>query len=249
MSAPILDEVGLAAPPEPGDTMRHDPTFEAWDAEVCGLRDLANHGIQVLNGLGASISPLPGGSLRELLVEPLTGDHAAIRQNAQACHVVRQALVTISHNQGDLVLWSALRWDGLAAAAYAGQVAARALATRAVAELVAGAAPVLDEVADFCERLTIEVEHLVVECGERLGHLVRKLLSRVAGPLGWGVFAWEVATEGMSAITDLVDDVRRVIEIVETLLTLQDTVSAWAQEQRDRLETLLDLPDLVRAIS
>lgn len=245
MATALIDDVDLAPPPESGDTS-HDTTFETWDAEVCGLRDLANQGIHVLNGLGADVTPLPGGSLRELLVEPLTGDHAAIRQNAQACHVVRQALVTVSHNQGGLLLWTDPRWDGLAATAYARDVGSRALTTRAVAELVTAAAPVLDEVADFCERLTIEVEHLVVECGERLARLARTLLRRVSGPMGWGVFAWEVATEGMSAITDVVDDVRRVAEIIETLLTLQDTVAAWAQEQRDRLETLLDLPDLVR---
>lgn len=249
MTAPAVDDVDLTVPAEPGDTMRHDPTFEAWDAQVCGLRDVANHGIRVLGGLGVSVTPLPEGSLRELLVEPLSGDHGAIRQNAEACHVVREALVAISHHQGGLVLWAGPRWGGLAADAQAVDVAGRALLTRGLAEAVAAAVPVLDHVADYCERLTVRVEELVVECGERLARLVRRLLTRVSGPLGWGVLAYEVATDGLDAVMDLVDDARRVLEIVETLLELQDTVAAWAREQRDRLETLLDLPDLVRAIS
>ena len=249
MAGPLVAVVDLAPPAEPGDTLRHDPTFEAWDAQVCALRDLANQGIRVLAGLGADVRPLPEGSLRELLVEPLSGDHGAIRQNALACRAVREAMVTISHEQGRLAVWGAARWEGRAALAHAGSVGARALATRGLAELVATAGPVLDEVADACERLTIEVEELVVECGERLGRLVRRLLTRVSGPLGWGVFAWDVATEGLGAVTDLVDDVRRVVEIVETLLSMQDTVATWAREQRDRLETLLDLPEMLRAIS
>ena len=249
MGAPSLDDLDLAPPPAAADTVRHDPTFESWDAQVCGLRDLANQGIHVLNGLGVDLRPLPGGSLRELLVEPLTGDHAEIRRTAAACHVVRRALVTVSTNQGALVPWAGERWAGQAAQAQAGALRARALTTWGLAELVGRAAPVLDEVADFSEWLTIEVERLVVECGERLGRLVRTLLSRVSGPLGWGVFAWEIGTQGLSALTDLVDDVRRVLEIVETLLTLQDTVFSWAREQRDRLETLLDLPEVVRAIA
>lgn len=241
--------VQLRPPPEPGDTLRHDPTFERWDTEVCALRDVANLGIEALRGIGADVTPLPGGSLRELLVEPLSGDHGAIRQNAAACHVVRDALVELSHQQAGVALRAAARWEGDAGLAHVGAVGARAAATRALAELVAAAGPVLDEVADVCERLTVEVEGLVVECGERLGSLVRRLLARVSGPLGWGVLAWEVATEGLSAVTDLVDDVRRVVQIVETLLRLQDTVATWAREQRDLLETLLDLPDLLRAIS
>lgn len=249
MGAVDLREPELTPPPVGADTRRHDPTFEAWDDQVCGLRDLANQGIRALNHVGAGLSELPGGSLRELLVEPLSGDHGAIRQNAAACHAVREALVTISGNQGRLVVWADPRWGGQAALAYAADVGSRALATRGLAELVALAAPVLDEIADFCERLTVEVEGLVVECGEVLARLVRRLLGRVSGPLGWGVFAMEVATQGLDAITDLVDDVVRVVEIVETLLSLQETVRAWAQEQRDRLQTLLDLPEMLAAIA
>ena len=112
---------------------------------------------------------------------------------------------------------------------------------------MAAAAPVLDEVADVCERLTVEVEDLVVECGERLARLVRRAARTGLGAARLGRAApGRSPPRGCSAVTDLVDDVRRVVEIVETLLALQDTVAAWAREQRDRLETLLDLPDLLR---
>ncbi|WP_340537095.1 hypothetical protein [Nocardioides sp. GXZ039] len=244
-----LREPDLAPPPEGEDELRHDVTFEAWDAKVCGLRDLANRGIDVLNRVGAGLDRLPEGSLRELLVEPLTGDAGAIRQNAQACHGVREALTVIAGNQLRLITWVEPRWGGRAGAAYALDLGGRALATRGLAELIDVAAPVFDDIALFCERLTVEVEGLVVECGEVLGRLVRRILSRVSGPLGWGCFAIEVATQGMDAITDLIDDARRVLEIIETLLALQDSVLEWAREKRDRLETLLDLPELLRVIA
>ncbi len=243
-----LAEPELAPPPEGEDTIRHDPTFEAWDRTVSGLRDLANRGIHALNKIGADITPLPGGSLREHLVEPLTGDHGAIRQNAQACHAVRDALVTVAGNQALLTAWTDPRWGGRAGAAYVVDLGGRALVTRGLAELVDRAAPVFDEIADVCERLTVEVEELVVELGEVLGRLVRKLLARVSGPLGWGVFAVEVATQGLDAFTDLIDDARRALEIVDRLLAMHDEVDAWAREQRDRLETLLDLPEMLAVL-
>lgn len=246
---PDLVELDLAAPEEGADTLRHDPTFEAWDASVSGLRDIVNLGIDALNQLGAGLPRLPDGSLRELLVEPLTGDCGVIRANATACGQVRDALATVAGNQVRLVTWADPVWGGQAMAAWATQVGGRALATRTLGELIARAAPVLSEIADFCERLTVEVEGLVVELGERIQRLVVKLLSRVSGPLGWGALAADVAIRGYGVIADLIDDVTRVVDIVERLLSMHEEVLGWAQEQRDRLESLLDLPEVLAAIA
>lgn len=237
----------LPAPPEPGDTRRHDPTFESWDATVCGLRDTVNRVVGVLNDLGAGIPALPEGSLRSYLVEPLTGDHVAIRRNAEACAVLDDALATLAGNLARTTAWTDLRWGGEAAVGFAAGLGARAVGMRAVGELVGAGRVVFDEVADFCEWLTVEVEGLVVELGELLQRLARRVLTRVSGPWGWGVFALECATQGLGAFTDIIDDVVRAFELVETLLGLQDTVAGWAEEQRARLRRLLDAVALLEA--
>jgi hypothetical protein len=245
----VLAGPDLTPPPEPPDTVRHDPTFHAWDAQVCAVRDTVNRGVDAINACGFDVPRLPDGSLRELLVEPLTGDHGAIRQNALACGTVRDALVAVAGEQTRLTAWLAPSWTGRAGGAAVLDLGSRALATRALGELVARAAPVLVEVADFCEWLTVRVEALVVELGELVARLARRVLARVSGPLGWGVFAVELATQGLEPVLDLVDDVQRAVELVETLLSLQDTVADWAQQQRARVETLLDLPEVLGAIT
>lgn len=49
------------------------------------------------------------------------------------------------------------------------------------------------------------------------------------------------------AVTDIVDDIRHVLSLVETLLELQDTVTERVAEQRPRLLRLRGLPELVGA--
>lgn len=239
--------LGLIPPREGDAELTHDPDFAAWDLGLSALRDTANLGIRAVNAVGADLPELPEGSLEELLVLPLSGDWAAIRQNAVACHQVEDALVTWSHRVGALGLQAATFWHGAAGSSYVVRVEALALAGRAVALLVGRAATLLDEVADFCERLAVRVEHLVADLLETLARLVRRILTRVAGPLGWGVFAVDVATSGLDAVTDVVDDARRVAEMVDTLTALQHQVADWARVQAARLEPIVGLPDLVPA--
>ncbi|MBJ7529510.1 MAG: hypothetical protein JHD04_08325 [Nocardioides sp.] len=217
MSGPVLLDPVLLAPEEGDPQRRHDATFESWDTAFSAMRDTINLGVRALNGVGAGLPELPGGSLEELVVLPLSGDYTAIRQNATAC-------VT----------------TGSAWAACAARIEGLALAGRAV-----GAALVLEEVADVSERLGVEVEHLVVELGKAMARLVRALLSRASGPAGWAALAAEVAMKGLDAITDLVDDVRLVVDLVQRLLELKETVPVWARHVGDRLALLASLPDLV----
>jgi len=232
----------LDPPPAGRDELRHDPTFEAWDGVVCGVRDTVNEVVDVLNGLGAGLPRLPGGSLREYLVEPLVGVPGEIRRNAEACVVFGEALETVGGNLARLVTWIDPQWDGAAATGFVVEVGARAIGMRALGALVGRGRVVFDEVADFCERLAVEVERLVVELGELLQRLARRVLSRIAGPLGWGVFAFDIATHGFGAVTDIIDDVQRAWELVETLLGLHDTVAEWAGAKRQQIEDLLSLP-------
>ena len=247
MALPAPLPVDLSAPDGRGPERTHDPTFGAWDRGLSALRDTINLGIRVLNEVGAGLRELPGGSLDDLLVVPLAGDHSAIRGNAVACHQVEDALAGYAAGCTALSLAVVSRWRGRAAAAYLVRLNAHALAARGLGDLLGAGAQVLDEVADFCEDLAVRVEELVVELGETMGRLARTLLTRVAGPAGWGAFGAEVALKGLDAFTDIVDDVRRVLATIDTLLELQATVGAWAEEQRDRLDLLLDLPGLLPA--
>jgi len=244
--------MGLPAPlpvdlsePEGGAERAHDATFVAWDRGFDALRDTINLGIRVINEVGAGLRELPHGSLEDLLVVPLSGDYTAIRANAVACHQVEDALAGYAAGCTALSLAAATRWRGHAAAAYLVRLDAHALAAHGLGRLVGEGALVFDEIADFCEDLAVRVEELVVELGETMARLVRKLLSRVSGPAGWATFATELAFKGLDAVTDIVDDVRRVLAIIDTLQELQDSVRDWAEEQRARLDLLLDLPGML----
>ncbi|PWN04808.1 hypothetical protein DJ010_04155 [Nocardioides silvaticus] len=236
----------LPAPALGGHTRPHDAGFEALDAALGRIRDIANLGIEALNQAGLGLRKLPEGSLEELLVLPLTGDYRRIRQNALATGQVRDALGTYADNATLLSLAASPRWDGEAAAAFLLRVNGHALAARGFGFLVAETAPLFDLVADGSERLAIEVEELVMELVEVGGRLVRKLLSRVAGPVGWATWAAELALKGFDAVTDIIEDIERVLRIVDRLLELKGEVTAWVEEQRERLSLLLELVDLAR---
>ncbi|MDN4173867.1 hypothetical protein QWY28_12970 [Nocardioides sp. SOB77] len=228
--------------PEPGlPELRHDATFELWDASVSALRDVVNTGIRTLNQVGAGLPLLPEGSLEELLVLPLTGDYGAIRQNAAACHQVAAALGTWTGNLLRVAATVDPRWDGLAGTAFTARLGVQAVAARGLAEVVRRGSLLLEEIADVSERLGVRVEELLVDLGKAIARLARRLLARVGGPAGWATFAGELALRGLDAVTDIVDDVRRVVGLVETVVDLHRTVADWAAVQHDRLAVFEEL--------
>ena len=245
MAVPTLVEIGLDPPPLGTRQLQHDATFTAWDTTFSELRDVVNLGIDALNKAGAGLPRLPEESLEELIVRPLSGDYAAIRQNAHACGDVRAALHVWADNLIRLSVGVDPAWGGQAAAAYVVQVNLLGLAGRAVAELVGAGAGVLEAVAGFAERLAVEVERLLVDLGQALFRLVAKISAKVSGPLGWAAFATELVTRGLAAVTDIIDDVRLVVDLVNTLLDLRATVTAWVSEQRERLALFAELPALM----
>ncbi len=237
----------LAEPELGGHTRRHDREFEALDGVLCRVRDTLNLGIEALNQAGLGLRKLPEGSLEELLVMPLTGDYRRIRQNALATGQFRDALRTYSENAVLLSAAASPQWGGQAAAAFLLRVNGHAVAARGLGLLVAEAAPLFDLVADQSERLAVEVEELVMELLERGERVVRKLLSRVSGPAGWAMWAAELAVKGFDAVTDIVEDIERILRIIDRVLEMKDEVIAWVEEQRERLSILLELVDTVRS--
>ena len=240
---------GLLAPeplelPEPalGEAeLLHDADFRALDATFGRIRDVVNLGIDAFNDLGLGLRRLPEGSLEELLVLPLSGDHHRIRQNADAVRYVETALVQYAASTARLAVAADPRWGGDAAAAYLVRLGVHAGVARGCAEVVTAAIPVLREVAEVAERTAIEVEELVVELVDRGRRLMARLLARVAGPLGWGVLATDVALHGLDAVTDLVDDARRLLAIIDRLTEMKGELSAWVEVQSGRLELLREV--------
>lgn len=234
----------LATPARGDAVLRHDAEFVALDAGLSTLRDGINLGIDALNHVGAGLRRLPEGSLEELLVMPLTGDYLTIRQNAAAVRQMRDCLATYAGNVARLSLAVDPRWGGAAATAYLLRLNAHAAIARGAGELIARGDVVFTEIAEYSERLAIEVEELVMELCERGRRLLTKLLARVCGPIGAAAFATDFLLHGFDAVTDIIDDVQRVLEIVDFLLSVQGDVRGWVAEQRARLEDLLEFADL-----
>lgn len=234
------------APPAYGDpALAHDATFSSWDRSLSAMRDVVNLGIGALNQAGAGLPELPGGSLEDYLVLPLSGDYGAIRQNAEACHQVHDALATWAGNLARLSIGFDPGWDGQAAASFFVRLNAYGLLARGLGEIVGRGSAVFDEIARISEQIGIEVERLIVAFGKALARLVRRLLEKVAGPVGWAAFALELVTHGLDAVTDIVDDVRLVLSIVDTLRDLRETVSDWAAQQHDNLGMFAELSALL----
>lgn len=247
MPAQLLGPVRLVAPPRGEGVLVHDATFEVWDRSFSLMRDVVNLGVDVLNQAGAGLPHLPPGSLEELIVLPLSGDYGAIRRNAAACREVSLALRTWSGDVALVGAGAALEWRGLASVAFAVRMQALAAGVAVAGEVVRQGARVLERVATAAERFGVRVEGLVVDLGRVMARVVRRLLTRIAGPGGWALFAAELLTQGLSAVTDIVEDIRRVVRLVEDLLALREEILDWAREQRDALDFLLDLPAALRA--
>ncbi|CAB4706062.1 unannotated protein [freshwater metagenome] len=245
MSAYAVGAVDLAVP-ELGERERaDDATFAAWDAVFTTARDTVNHGVRALNGLGLDLPELPPGTLHELAVEPLVGDCEVIRQSADACHRVGDALAALAESTAAVAAVTAVRWSGLAGSACAARLGVDALALRAAGVVVEQGSWVFDEIADVCERLALSVQRAIVALGRAIERLARTVLTRVLGPAGWAALAAEVALRGLDVVSDIVDDVRLVVSLVEELLTLRESVADWAGAQRDRLDLLAHLPRLM----
>lgn len=242
----LLDPAPLdVGAPERGEAvLAHDAQFVALDEGLSTIRDGINLGIDALNHVGAGLRRLPEGSLEELLIMPLTGDYLTIRQNAAAMRQLRTCLSTYAQNVARLSLAVDPRWSGAAATAYLLRLHVHAVIARGAGELIAHGDVVFAEIAEYSERLAIEVEELVMELCERGRRLVTKLLSRVCGPVGAAAFATDFVLKGWDAVTDIIDDIQRVLEIIDFLVTVQGDVRGWVEEQRARLMQLLEFADL-----
>jgi len=229
------------------DGLEHDPTFSAWDDTFDLVRDSINFGIHQLNHLGAGLPTLPEESLEELLVQPLSGDHCLIRQNADGARVLADAFGDWSRNVAGLGVRVAPVWEGEAATACLIRLGGHAAAAGAADLTLRAAAEVLDLLACFSERIAVTVERALVRLGQVLQRLAVRIVEKLAGVAGAAKLVLDVVTHGIGVVTDIIDDIELVISLIQEVRALFDEVRTYVADVERRLQPLLGLPDLLRA--
>lgn len=223
----------------------HDPGF----AHLCAVYDHARRavgeGIDLLRGLGLSLPSLPEAGLEELIVLPVSGDGAALRANAEAAGHLQAGLHAQAAQVAGLGAQVAVRWRGSAGPRCVVRLEQHALVVEGLALAMAPLAVGLDELASFCDRVAAEVERLVVELVRIVRRLVLRLVARLSGPGGWAVVAAEFAVRGIEVVSDIVDDVERVLALLRRCEQVKDDVVAAAHDHRRRIE---EVGDLVAAV-
>lgn len=245
---PVTD-LALVEPALGEETLHHDADFVAWDDAFDAVRDTVNFGIRQLNHVGAGLPLLPEESLEELLVQPLAGDCAQIRQNADAARIAARAFGHWSGQVGLLSVQVAPIWGGEAGVALAGSVGGYAIAAGGADLLLAGGAAALELLATFSERIAVTVERALVRLGQVLRRLAVRVAEKLAGLAGAVKLLVDVVSDGLGALTDIIDDIRLVLDLVEEVRSLFDEVRTFVSDIEGRLRPLLGVPDLIRELA
>jgi len=246
---PWVSDLALVEPTLGEKALHHNADFVAWDDTFDVVRDTVNFGIRQLNHVGAGLPLLPEESLEELLVQPLSGDCAQIRQNADAARIAARAFGQWSRHVGLLGVQVAPVWGGEAGTAFVGAVGGYAVAAGGADLLLAGGAAALELLATFSERIAITVERALVRLGQVLRRLAERVAEKLAGLAGMAKLVWDVVSDGLGALTDIIDDIRLVLDLVDELRSLFDEVRTFVSDVEDRLRPLLGVPDLVRGLA
>ncbi|WP_101523418.1 hypothetical protein [Nocardioides houyundeii] len=248
-SFPLQDPADDLKEPSAGeDRQKHDKDWNAVSSGYDGCRDTINSAIDRINSLGVPGVDLPRlseKSLQEHIVFPLSGNYRKIQGNAEACGFVEDAMWTWGGN------FSAL--SGKLVAAMRGDVQLALFAhlnlynvvMKSVGTCVQAGSVVFDGIASMSEKIAVAVEKALVVMGKTLLRVAKKLASRVLGFFGWMMLAKDLVTRGIAAITDIVDDVRACIEIIDACFDLVDSIKAWAAAQAAALDAFKGIVDAV----
>lgn len=239
-------ELWLPEPQLGGHELRHDRGFEAIDATFDTIRDTVNFGIRQLNHLpGCDLPTITDESLEELVVQPLTGDYPRLRQGADACRIAARALAGWSVDVGAVPLRTRPAWEGASAQAFVRAAGETALAADGAASALRVGAMVFEELADFAEFLAVRAEHLLDELWRALERLAKRVLERLAGPVGVAAVVVDVLRHGADVVTDLIGDVHTVIELVEGARDLVQWARGRVEELAHQLRSLTELRALL----
>lgn len=250
----IEAELPLDPPAEQSRGKGHDPAFITAADTFDTVRDGCNSAIEWVNGvadsvgLGRPIATLPTKSLDQYVVYPLSGDYLRIKQNAEACRTFGKAMQTWGHNFGVIGLNQALAVGGRVGISMGAQLGLYDLAVRGMGGVVSKGSVVFDYVARVSEKIAIRVEKALVELGERLLRLSSKLLRWGRGWFGALSLAKDLIDKGVGALTEVIDDVKYVIDAINACFDLKDAVEAWCRTQGERLKAFKEILEFVQAL-
>jgi hypothetical protein len=245
LTVPVRDLL-LPDPELGGRALHHDAGFERLDGTFDDIRDTINFGIRQLNHLpGCHLPTLTEESLEQLLIQPLTGDYPRIRQSADACRIAARALQGWAHDVGLLSVRVAPVWAGQAAAAYVAQTATYAVVADTAGVLVGRGSLVFEELADFSEWIAVEAERLVDRLARALRRLIERVLTRLNGPVGVAATVVDALQHGTDVVTDLIDDVLEVIDLIEQGRDLVTRARSTVGRIHDELHHLTQLRALL----
>jgi len=235
--------------------LTHNSEFMAiadgWNKTVGTINDLIDKLNPIIGKLGWHIDKIPWTDLEETVVFPLSGNYKRIQANGGNCkNLDSDGTWQFSYNVGRVAtnLTTTKTFRGEAALALAGRMGAFALVVEAAGKAISLAKVAFDGVAKVSEEIAVLVEDALVFLAKKLAELSGKLLSRVAGWIGWAKLAWDVARHGIGVVTDFVDGVQEVYAGIKALIDLKDTIEKWVDQVKADLADLKNFVEIMRKL-
>jgi hypothetical protein len=235
----VAPEVGAAVPRVPKE-------WEAWDHLYEVARDGANLLLAVIDKLpGVDVPRLPGGTLADLVVKPLSGDWDRIAAHGDAAERWAQGMRGVAANLAVVPAGLGSVWEGEAAVAFRLRHAGFAAAIGLAAELSHTGRLLFEGLGRMSLRLGERVIELLTRLGRVLIRLARKVGQRLAPYVGWALSVKEVLVDGLGPILDIIEDLREVVGLVQDPIELVALIQEWLAEIKTGLHTLLEFGDLL----
>lgn len=246
----LVDVPALLVPPEVGASVPRVPKeWDSWNHLYEVARDGANLLLSVIDKLpGVDVPRLPEGTLADLVVKPLSGDWDRIAAHGDAAARWARGMRGVAANLAVVPAGLGSRWEGEAAAAFAGRHLCFAAALGLAGELSHGAQFLFEGLGRMSLRLGERVIVLLTRLGRLLIRLARKVGQRLAPYVGWVLTLKDVLADGLGPILDIIDDLREVVGLVRDLIDLVALVHDWLAEVKAGLHTLLDFGDLIGVV-
>ncbi|GAA5152850.1 hypothetical protein GCM10023340_33870 [Nocardioides marinquilinus] len=246
MSALQLQELGpFLREPEVGTaSLKHNESFEEFSEIYTGVVSRIN---RFLDLLPIDLGPIPE-DLYDTLVVPLAGDYGKIKQNGDACDVLRTGMHAWAGNVGDLRAEAGAVWEGQAAEAFMNQADVYALVMDGLGAIMRLGTLLFNGIGTMSEKLGIVVENIIVKGAKLIVKVAKKVAEKVAGWFGWLSLAKDVLTRGLEYFRDLWEDIQTALNLFDQTKALKEHVEEWAQAERDRLKAFDKLPDVMEKL-
>lgn len=246
-------EIPVAADGE--QKLTHNSDFMAiakgWDDTVGTINDLIGKLNPIIDKLGWHVDPIPWTDLEAGVVFPLSGNYKRIQANGANCANLdedgtQQFVYNLGRVSGNLATTRTFR--GEAADALIARMGAFALVVEAAGKAISLAKVAFDGVAEVSEEIAVLVEDALVFLAKKLADLSSKLLSRVAGWIGWAKLAWDVARHGIGVVTDFINGIEDVVNGIRALIDLKNTIEGWVEQVKADLADLKNFVDIMRKL-